>query len=336
MPPRSRRPARRPRRKAPAKKARRPARRSARRPARRGNLFTKVQGRTGGQTASSFSHSLRSNKPRKVSALGAPSRYVVNAADIIQGTPGQQKTKSVGQWFSMADIVNLSVMVPSILTTQGVTPTHFFLQGVTAEVTLNNATATPQMVDVYDIVARRDIPLQSVTGAPYSVNTPYDAWITGMFDQNVGSASPGLPIPSDIFGAKPTDSQIFNDYYRIVRRTELVLPQNATHVHKVNINVNRSLNLTEVSVMKQYLGGLKDVTHYTMCVVRGGIGLDFTAEVTTSVSPYIRYISLENYRFSFLQASGSEWKYSNTLTNAEDVRVLQLNNPTLGGQVQLG
>jgi len=328
-------PARRPRRKAPAKKARRPARRSARRPARRGNLVSKVQGKSGAQTSSKFSHSLRANKPRNVTALGAPSRYIVNQAGILQGTPGQQKTKNTGQWFSVADIVNLSQMVPTIVTTQGTTPTHFHLQGVSAECTLNNCTATPQMVDVYDIVARRDIPLQTATGASYSVNTPYDAWITGMFDQNVGSAAPGLPIPSDIFGAKPTDSQIFNDYYRIVRRTELILPQNATHVHKVNLNVNRVMNLTEISVMKQYLGGIKDVTHYTMCVVRGGLALDFDAEVTTTVSPYIRYVLLENYRFSFLQASGSEWKYSNTLTNAEDVRVLQLNNPTLGGQVQL-
>lgn len=325
-------PARKPRRKAPAKKGR-SARRPARRQARRGNKQLKVQGKTDGQSMSVFSHSLRSNKPRNVSSMGAPQRYVVTQAGLVVGNVGQQKCQSVGQWFSLADIQNLATQVPSIATSLGNTPTHFTLQGVTAEVTFNNATGSHQLVDIYDIVARKDIPLASATGAIYPVATPYEAWQTGMFDQNVSASGP--PTPDAIIGSKPTDSVVFNNYYRIVKRTELVLPQNATHLHKVNINVNRTFNLTELSVMSKYLGGIKDVTHYTMVVVRGGIGFDVAGGVTSTIAPWVRWISLENFRFSFLQASGSTFKYNNMITNPENITVLNLNNPTVGVPVYL-
>jgi len=297
-----------------------------------------VSGSSEGITTSQTRYTARArNVTRSLPAFGAPCTYVVTREGAVSaGNPlsvsGLQAYSILGAWYSVPDIVGLSSQVPRIKALGGLdVPTHFRLKALDVEVSINNPTSNTQIYDIYDVVCKRDIPLTSVTGLTISVSSPLIAWVNGMAQQV--DPSTGITVPPDptlYLGSKPTDAQLFNDYYRVVKHTQLIMPQNASHVHKIVVNPNQTMDLSELLTMSSYLIGVKDVTMYSFAIMRGTVGLDITNNSSTTFAGAMRWVSQEHHRFSFLQSQGSTWNGQNNVSYGSAPTGILLNSPAAG------
>jgi len=303
---------------------------------------TMIHGKSGGQTSSSVSvRHPASRVGAKLTALGAPSRALWHTPGQLQGDPGTQVTALLGQWFSVQDIYNISVLggVPSETGIAGAAlPTHFNMKSIYAEVTLVNPSSLPMIYDIYDVVARKDIPNGTTLPSPsLDVTSPIGAWHTGLLVQSLsaqGTSISGLQAYENQIGSRPVDSQLFNDYFRVLKHTSVVVPQVGTHVHKVSIQSNKVFDKNEVTLMNIYLNGIANVTQYSMCVCRGSVGMDVYqgGTATTTLAPLVRWTSMERYTYSYLQASGSSWQFKDTVSKPAvgDTISINLNNASTG------
>ena len=219
----------------------------------------KINGISGGITESlTVSGSFKKLRKGLV-ALGAPMHYIVtNSSNLdeehVGGIPaaGLQAICTLGQWNSVADILNFSTNVPKVGTVSGDSPTRFHVHSLKASVTMSNNTSNTMFVDIYDFCAKKDIPMTSSTGATLTVSTPANAWLTSMFQQSQFSG--GVLAPA-VLGAVPTDGQIVKDYYKLVGKRSIVLPQNAVHVHKISLKLDKNFDLGETAIQASYLSG---------------------------------------------------------------------------------
>lgn len=273
-----------------------------------------------------------------VAAKGARDVYVINNPYTLEVVPGTQNTITMGTWFSVADIFTMSKNVPqpaptgTILVPDLRVPTVFHLHGVQVNLDIVNATSGSCVVDIYDIVAKQDVPSSLITSDGFDVGTPYIAWETGMRHQSLQTAVPG-PGPQDELGSLPTDSQLFNDYYQIKSKKTVLLGQNGLHNHKVSMTPNYTLDVNKAQVAIEYLTALKGITHFTMVVARGQVAsnLDEPANTTTA-NALIRGVSTERYTYSWLQPSGKVWSSVVNVPqpDASQVRIMNCNNPSPG------
>lgn len=273
-----------------------------------------------------------------VASKGARDVYVVSNAYELEVVPGTQNTVTMGTWFSTADIFAMSKNVPQpaptgvILNPDLRVPTAFHLHAVQVNLDIVNATSGSCVVDIYDIVAKQDVPSSLITTDGYDVGTPYVAWETGMRHQSLQTAVPG-PGPQDQLGSLPTDSQLFNDYYTIKSKKTILLGQNGLHNHKLSMTPNYTLNVNKAQVAIEYLTGLKGITHYTMVVARGQVAsnLDEPANTTTA-NALLRAVSTERFTYSWLQPSGKVWSASVNVAQPDpsQIRIMNLNNPSPG------
>ena len=271
---------------------------------------------------------------KNITALGAVNKYVITRGLNISGFDGRQTLAVIGQWGSLADIANVASTVPSPAPPSGtgINPTRFHLKSIVASVTMTNPTSTTIEVDLYDVVCRKDAPVFKTGYFGNGVALPTTAWSSGMLQQAI---QPSLPYPAEQYlGALPTDSQLFKDYYRVLKRTSVSMAQASTHVHHVNISFERDFDRGELQVQTDYLAQVANFSHFTMAVVRGQPARDVTQSTSYAMSttvPILFVLSLENYQYSWLQSAGSFWSGTTTLPPQGAVLdVLNLNTPTVG------
>jgi len=300
-----------------------------------------IHGKSGGLTSSAVSvRHPASRVGAKLAQFGAPSRSLVYRPGQILGDPGTQVTALIGQWFSVQDIYNISVTgVPSLPGYAGASlPTHFNMKSVYAEVTLVNPSSLPMIYDIYDVVARKDIPNGTVLPSPnLDVTSPIGAWHTGLLVQSLSAPGTSISGPQayeNQIGSRPVDSQLFNDYFRVLKHTSVIVPQVGTHVHKVSIQSNKIFDKNELTMANIYLNGLANVTQYSLCICRGSVGMDVTGAgtQTTTLQPMVRWTSMERYTYSYLQSSGSQWQFKDTVSKPAvgDTISINLNNASTG------
>lgn len=318
-----------------AARTRRPARRSA-----LTNVRRPIQSMSGHTSISSFKGvNRRYVKRANVSALGAKNVYVVNQGYEVESVPGGQAALTMGTWFSVADIYNMSLNVPQPVTQligspplAYQQPTMFHLHSLQAQLDFCNSTSASCVVDIYDIVAKRDIPVYNGTALNVNVSTPLVAWQNGI--KNEGVVKAGDPDGEFQLGSLPTDSQLFNDYYQIKSRKTVLLAQNGLHTHHVTMTPNITSDGNLIGAQSTYLAGLRGITHYTMVVVHGQVAFAnlLPENPNTVCGILLRSVVLERYTYSYLQATGKIWTSKNTLSQPEaaDCQIINLNNPTEG------
>jgi len=297
----------------------------------------KVMGISGGLTETSMSAGSRKRMGRGLVRLGAPAFYqITNGYDLVSQVPatlapglGRQCPVTLAQWNSVADVYQLSGNVPKINTIAGDTPTLFHLHGLKGVVTMNNPTSSTMFVDIYDICSRRDVPTSAATGAVHVVATPMTAWGTGLVQQ---ANSPLAYDARAQLGALPTDTQLFNDYYKIVSSRSVVLPQNATHVHNVVLKLDKSFDLGEIEVQTQYMSAIKNFSYFTVAIVRGQPCLETESNQTSTISPALRWVVSEHYEYSWVQANGRLNTFQNSIPIGSfgSEKVVLLNTPNTG------
>jgi len=278
---------------------------------------------------------------RNQSALGVRSVYVHNQAYDMDYNTGQQGYRGLGQWLSIYDLFEMSSKVPApagspVPAVPGVQPVEFHIHSLDVSIDILNSSSANMHLDLYTIVARKDIPLSSFNGGTpltqiNDVATPTSAWQAGVGTQDLSNN--GI-APASQIGAIPQDSVLFNNYYGVVSKKTIVLAPNGQHCHKMSFKPNFTLNQNLIDTQVKYLNGLKGLTYYTMAVARGSpcqVGGALEEEgITTSSYGQLRAVVCERYTYSFLQTTGKTLFTVNTLNKNGFANQVQLNTPASG------
>lgn len=275
-----------------------------------------------------------SKKHRAVGMSGitkqsAPYFWLRSTGGLMNNDTGYQGVYTLAQFNSMADTYNIALEIPSVATILAEAPSRFCMRSVTAEVSLTNTSSQPAWVDLYDVEVHHDIPISTAV----SVSTPGSAWKTGASLQSTDAFPPpgagALISAYNLLGSRPTDSQLFKDYYRIKQKRTVLLQPNGLHVHHVTVSTGRQFDLHQIRTYNGIMAGLAGYTVYTMAVLRGApVKLAEEGSASTG-NPIVRFVVSERYQFNYIFNNGSTMAYSDVLPTGVPEQLLT-NNPTVG------
>lgn len=266
-----------------------PKRRAApRRPARAARpLNAVVQGRAGQVSFSSAKHRTIPSKESKAAKAVTPAAIVSGSTGtqigVISGTQSSVTYNHLG-YTNMRGVLNQ--VIASSPAGGGVC--RAIVTRLYEEMLFTNSTNYPVEMDLYDIVCKRDIPatiaFNAGTHTGYSAyGSPESYWATGLnAQQNLDPGALPLPQPYAMLTSLPTDSQLFNDFFKVTKKTRVMLAAAACHKHVVDISVHKYIDefLANVNIL-----GLKGYTTFTMVVVAGmPVALADSAGTTSSAA----------------------------------------------------
>lgn len=231
---------------------------------------------------------------------------VVNSAASFESTIGTQNAV----WLNYADPTTLYGMIPSV-------NDKMILHTIRAEASLVNSSSTNSTLVLYDIVCRKDC---------NSANTgsPNGAWQVGIDDAG------GSSTDYKIIGSIPTESVLFNDYYKIVQRTRISLSPGQMHRHEVTYNPNKVLSGEYLSNVTY---GLAGITCGVMVVQYGMPAHDSTTATSVTVDVgALDFLNKVSYDWRELENSVTSWSKTNNLATTFAVGEQFVNEAV--GQVQ--
>lgn len=298
-----------------------------------------IQSSLGGLTMSRFvATRMLSGVAKHIVKVGAPNFVNITYPGVIQQLGGFQTNSS---WFLSAgnDLRRIWTTTQGIYTRENGTTfaeyasdlsgnTNYnasfriVLQSAISQLNIANTSGTPCNIELYDIVAKRDIgqlPTKfdgslAIGGGKYGQGTlmldPGTAWDLGMRNENLVAtgfetaalvADGVLSSPKNL-GATPYQSKLFKDYFKVVRKTNISLPIGGQHKHYVDLKPNTVFD----NDMLQQNNVFKGVSHFTMIVASGvpvvrcpdadvehplanPIGDSTTSAVSLSVIQQVRY-----------------------------------------------
>lgn len=227
----------------------------------------------GGQYTELIQHIPTSYVKENLQTL-APQSWVTNAAGQLLVTQGKQATTNMLAMGGASAYANVS---------GGSKNQRYVLERADGELYMANNFLANVKITIYDCIARKDIS-QSAVYAPYS------AWNTGLTDM-------GLPITAQNVGATPFDSDTFNCFWKVLKRTEIILAGGACHRHKVTLKGSKLVTGPE----GYYYNVYKDTTYYCMVTISGQPAHDGTTKTTVGLgSGGIDYIESTEHRWKQL------------------------------------
>lgn len=214
---------------------------------------------TGGQY-SSFTLVKPNYLEKTVNHTLAPVKSVFNGSSQILSAVGKQQAGAVLSLFDHADV---TACYGDII---GGTLARINLQKATASVMLSNIFLSNVTIDIYDVIARKDL----VTAA---TATGVMAWASG--DTDEGTANEYLKL-----GSTPFQTELFNQYYRVAQVTRVILGSGQMHRHHVNIDPHK---LMTYSYLNNCTYGFRELTYETILVVRGAPANDTVVQTQVTV-----------------------------------------------------
>lgn len=195
---------------------------------------------------------------------------------------------------------------------------NLFLESFNGEINMVNASSTNSVVTLYDIVCKGDC---SSAGKNSS---PGVAWSYGV-DQEGGSST-----DYKVIGSVPTDSYMFNKFYKIVQKTRVSMAPGQMHRHQVTFRPQRKVQGFWVDAAPY---GLANTTCWTLIVHHGSPAHDSTTNtsVTIDVSS-LDIVRKYTYAYKFLEDSNANWQKTNNLATTFAVGEQFVNEAV--GQVQ--
>ena len=131
-----------------------------------------------------------------------------------------------------------------------------YLEQATTKLMLTNEEDTNCEYFIYEMIAKSDHSLDAVS-----------CWETGLSDeQDITTAGPGL---RGIVGVSPFSSERFCEFWKVIKKTRIVLGQGQSHSHYINYKPRRVFNAEALVNGDIYLKGLS----YTCMVVQAGLPL---------------------------------------------------------------
>lgn len=251
--------------------------------------------------------------------LGKRMTNIFNSGDI-KPAAGFQAVGLVADMFTPFDIYTYTYNAN--LGAVGAGNDKTILESCQTTTTFTNQTNTPTFVDIYDIVARRDI---QVMGANSEFYDPAKCW-------TFGSGTVAGNVASTRLGTTPFMSTLFTQFWKVLRVTRLNLAagetaeHRATHKpmrvwdHSIDYVVRNSIATDTTIQLTVDEGAFKNLTHYTMVVAMGAPGDPDTDSVGTLVSK-LDWVTTKNYKYSSIENSASTLA-SDGVTNQTATHIL--------------
>lgn len=271
------------------------------------------------------------NRPSKrvtaIKRTAAENFYVFSQAGQMLVKEGYQSASENGH----LDFPQLNAIMaqippaagPSSLTKQ------YIIESCVSEYLLTNSSLATLYVDIYDVVRKRDpgwSARQNDDGAPTA--NPVAAWSQGVSDEDV-LASPDLTAYKNI-NSLPTDSRLFRDFFRVVKRTHISLAQGSTHRHHVALAPNR---LLDNELLSRANGDLKGLTVYTMICAYGQPasipGTDGQPATVTTAAGALDIVRTSRVKYSWAVDNNVTWFVSDGLSSLAGEQVVSAGAGTI-------
>lgn len=283
----------------------------------------RVRGSLGGLP--SMSQFALSRAPSKrvlaMKRVAVPNYFINSAASQTVNAEGYQNA-CVWRHQSHDTLSQILAKIPNNTPPQVV---KFVVQSCVIELLMTNSSLATQYVDIYDIVRKRD--------AGYGVNPnddptddPLVAWKQGVSDQS--PAPPDMTAWQNVM-SKPTDSQLFNTYFKIVKKARVGLVAGATHRHRVNINSNL---LVDSELIRRCNGDMAGITCYTVCVINGQPASikDESGAVVTTATTALDVVWSSRIKYTWVADNQILWSVNDGLSSLVGEQITQ---PSLGAFV---
>lgn len=230
--------------------------------------------------------------------------YVINAAGRLGASVGTQNSVIANRMFNTTDLQTISTSVGGANST-----VRWLARKCSSETMITNQDSGNCRITIYDIIARRD--------SNSSVNTsdPVVAWNNSYLDEGGANAN------SALVGTLPFSSDLFTQFFKVLKVTTILLGAGQTHFHRISFKLNKVIDQETV---KYVTSSLKGTTCYQMVVVSGVPYNDVTT--TTQVSTgacNVDWVSRREYKYTWLADNTTTFSSSNNLpgsfTVAEDI-----------------
>nr|WAE42362.1 MAG: capsid protein [Cressdnaviricota sp.] len=234
--------------------------------------------------------------------------YTINSSGRITSNVGQQGVNPLNYMNHYQDVNTISQKINANQTNK------FLLKSVSSEVNLTNQDAGNVKVILYDIMARRDL---ATSG---NLLNPYAAWSNSLADE--GAANSNYNVP----GALPYSSDLFTQYFKVVKCTHITLGQGQSHTHRIKFACNKEF---DGEYLQYNTNGFKGVTCFTMSVQVGMPYNDSTTKTQVSVgSTAIDYVTQRQYSYTWKQDVDTTYSTQQNLPQAFSVSEDIMNEAT--------
>lgn len=203
-------------------------------------------------------------------------------------------------------------------------PTRYLLESCKQRVNISNVGQAATKLHIYHCTAKRDL----YTSMDYvSLTSGNYGWAGGFPDnavqQGVSAAVNGPTSGSTTYfvpGTLPYESQIFNQFFRVHKETEVMLAVGGTHLIETNKTFDRVLDLTVIgnSNMTSILG----LSEFILIRAEGQTGVQENNDITVAQTQ-VAYTYSNNYRFTQVQMSEKFLLFEDNITaDADPVSVI--------------
>lgn len=317
----------------PKRKAyKRPLRKGAPRYARKPRV-NRYRSAAGAFTNSLFKWMLQrpTARVKALKRVGTPDIFQINQGTDISPNVGYQLFRDYFA-LNVPRLKQLAATVPGGAGDTQPNLKRFIVENVQTELTLTNQSNAAAEIEIYDIVCRRDV------DASWTITTGGNTYIaagqpSSYVEIGCDIASGALPTSGQeqIIGASPYDSQLFKDYFRVVRKTHVMLLSGGTHRHSAQHMVN---GIVETALLNDNTAMLKGLTIGSMLCVRGVAAINMGPEgspLTTSNNPKINVLYNERVKFTWVADSTQTVYYHDNLPHSAstDVEVRNIGSGAL-------
>lgn len=235
--------------------------------------------------------------PKYFREVNAPQIYAVNNAGAhLTAVVGKQNIYQI-PYLTYTDLNAITSTTPN-----GVYSTsRVLIERIEGEHLIANAASSACIMFLYDVIARRDSAIASFD--------PSTTVLTGIDDEG------GTNTDYNTVGATPQGSDMFNQFYKIVQTTRIVLAPGGIHRHNFTFDPNRPLH---GAVVKELVANancaVKDLSIFTMVRFYGQPAHDSTTDTSVSTANCaLDVITSYQIRYRWLQNSATSWSRSNNL-----------------------
>ena len=236
--------------------------------------------------------------------------------------------------FSLYPMSDVRAML-NTLTSVSTGSKRMVLESAQSEVTMTNSSNASCEIEIYDLVLKHDLlvdPAFNVNALVYPVApNPEQYWSVGTLAAE-GAAAGTTPSPSTFIGSSPFDSQLFKDYFKVKKRTKVMLPQGGTHRHNIQLKPSRLIDEFQVATSVAGVAGLQGLTQYTMITCKGVPISDVTTALPTTASTLLDIIQSIRYKWTWVSDTTSTGYFVDSLTTpaAVNTAVLSLGSGLFG------
>nr|WAE42482.1 MAG: capsid protein [Cressdnaviricota sp.] len=217
----------------------------------------------------------------------------LNGSARVTSVVGQQNVATQLAMYTTTDLTTMATNVSANATQKVI---HL---SVSAEVMITNQDVGNCVLTLYDIIARRDL-------TTTAVNNPGQAWASSYSDEG------GSNTDYQIIGATPFSSDLFTQFFKVLKITHVFLGQGESHSHKVYFSPNRQIDKEYINNEAQ---GIKGLTCFTSLVAYGAPYNDATTKTSVSTGQVtLDVVYRKQYKYSFIADSTTTWFKTNNLT----------------------